>query len=150
MGIVTNLVGCDCLRKNDDISLTDKDMNFKFKGSAPPDNFLEGRELPYYPPHSNSQYIKIPIPDYFEGKIDVKDIIQKGDKDSLENYQKIKRIGKGSYGSVYKVIKKNTNIIRAMKVIPKNFQKDNKEILREIDILKNLDHPNVMKIFEFL
>ena len=150
MGIVTNLVGCDCLRKNDDISLTDKDMNFKFKGSAPPDNFLEGRELPYYPPHSNSQYIKMPIPDYFEGKIDVKDIIQKGDKDSLENYQKIKRIGKGSYGSVYKVIKKNTNIIRAMKVIPKNFQKDNKEILREIDILKNLDHPNVMKIFEFL
>ena len=150
MGIVTNLVGCDCLRKNDDITLTDKDMNFKFKGSAPPDNFLEGRELPYYPPHSNSQYIKMPIPDYFEGKIDVKDIIQKGDKDSLENYQKIKRIGKGSYGSVYKVIKKNTNIIRAMKVIPKNFQKDNKEILREIDILKNLDHPNVMKIFEFL
>ena len=150
MGIVTNLVGCDCLSKNEDINLTDKDMNYKHRGCTPPNNFLEGRELPYRPPHSNSQYIKMPIPDYFEGKIDVKDIIQKGDKDSLENYQKIKRIGKGSYGSVYKVIKKNTNIIRAMKVIPKNFQKDNKEILREINILKNLDHPNVMKIFEFL
>ena len=45
---------------------------------------------------------------------------------------------------------KNTNLIRAMKVIPKHNQKDNQEILREINILKNLDHPNVMKIYEFL
>ena len=37
-----------------------------------------------------------------------------------------------------------------MKIIPKNYQKDNEEIMREINILKNLDHPNVMKIYEFL
>jgi calcium-dependent protein kinase len=87
---------------------------------------------------------------YFDGKIDVKDYIQQLDKDSLENYEKIQRIGKGSYSSVYKVRNKNTNLIRAMKIIPKNFQKDNAEIMREIEILKNLDHPNVMKIYEFL
>ena len=90
----------------------------------------------------------MPIHEYFDGKIDAKDYIQKGD--TIENYQKIQRLGKGSYSSVYKVMKKNTNIFRAMKVIPKNYQKDNDEILREIDILKNLDHPNVMKIYEFL
>ena len=69
---------------------------------------------------------------YFDGKIDVKDYIQQLDKDSLENYEKIQRIGKGSYSSVYKVRNKNTNLIRAMKIIPKNFQKDNAEIMREI------------------
>ena len=90
----------------------------------------------------------MPNAEFFDVKIDVKDYIQKGD--SLDNYQKIKRIGKGSYGSVFKVMNKNTNLIRAMKVIPKHNQKDNQEILREINILKNLDHPNVMKIYEFL
>ena len=145
MGVVTNFVGCGCLRNNQEINVTENNPN---KNNSQfiqqlEDNFIIEKKRP-----SNSQNIKIPIQEYFDGKIDAKDYIQKGDK--IENYQKIKRLGKGSYGSVYKVIKKNTNIIRAMKVIPKNFEKDNDEILREINILKNLDHPNVMKIYEFL
>ena len=146
MGNVTNLVGCDCLRKDED-NRTENDSNNK-NFLPQMNNMMENKV--YHPPHSNTQLLKMALPVYFDGKIDAKDYIQKGDKDSLENYQKIKRIGKGSYGSVYKVMKKNTNIIRAMKVIPKNFQKDNQEIEREINILKNLDHPNVMKIYEFL
>ena len=145
MGVVTNFVGCGCLRNNQEINVTENNPN---KNNSQfiqqlEDNFIIEKKRP-----SNSQNIKIPIQEYFDGKIDAKDYIQKGDK--IENYQKIKRLGKGSYGSVYKVIKKNTNIIRAMKVIPKNFEKDNDEILREINILKNLDHPIVMKIYEFL
>jgi calcium-dependent protein kinase len=149
MGIVTNIVGCDCLRKEEEVFNTENDSNSKNKHPQIY-TLMEEKEIIGSRPHSNSQLYKLNIPVYFDGKIDVKDYIQKGDKDSLENYQKIKRIGKGSYGSVYKVMKKNTNIIRAMKVMPKNFQKNNQEILREIDIIKNLDHPNVMKIFEFL
>ncbi len=49
-------------------------------------------------PHSKSVYRKAPIPAYFDGKIDVKDNIQKGD--SLGYYEK-KRIGKRSYSSVF-------------------------------------------------
>ena len=150
MGMITNIVGCDCLRKNEDINLTNNDINNQNNLSILVDtNYKRGKNLHKFP-HANSNYIKMPIPEYFDGKIDAKDYIQKGDKLALDNYQKLKRIGKGSYGSVYKVMKKNTNLIRAMKVIPKNFQKDNLEILREINILKNLDHPNVMKIYEFL
>ena len=142
MGVVTNFVGCDCLRKNEDVNLTDTDSkNIRKIVKDIHEDSLQAKI-------SKSQIPKIPIPEYFDGKIDAKDYIQKGD--SLENYQKIKRVGKGSYGSVFKVMNKNTNLIRAMKVIPKNFQKDNQEILREIEILKNLDHPNVMKIYEFL
>ena len=145
---MNNLVGCGCLDKTEDTIDNNSNINNK--------------NLPKYSLISKqttndedtaltlvkSQTIQ--TQDYFDGKIDIKDYIQKADTDSLENYVKIKRIGKGSYSSVYKVKNKITNLIRAMKIIPKNFQKDNKEILREINILKNLDHPNVMKIYEFL
>ena len=147
MGVVTNFVGCDCLRKNEELNSTDRDSNNKPKivKNIQEESLQDKLSLPY---NSKSEFIKNPIPEYFDGKIDAKDYIQKGD--SIENYEKIKRIGKGSYGSVFKVMNKNTNLIRAMKVMPKNFQKDNQEILREIEILKHLDHPNVMKIYEFL
>ena len=150
MGVVTNFVGCDCLRKNDEVNLTENKPNNRHKFTSDPNDYFLQEETSHRNPQRSfkSNQIKMPIPEYFDGKIDAKDYIQKGD--SIENYQKIKLIGKGSYGSVFKVIKKNTNLIRAMKVIPKNFQKDNDEILREINILKNLDHPNVMKIYEFL
>ena len=148
MGIVTNFVGCDCLRKSEELN-ENNPINKNRPSDSIVTNFFTERQN-YISPHCNSQYIKMPIQGYFDGKIDVKNYIQKRDSEALDNYEKIKCIGKGGYGSVYKVIKKNTNIIRAMKIIPKNFLKKNKEILREINVLRNLDHPNVMKIYEFL
>jgi len=44
----------------------------------------------------------MPVTGYFDGKIDIKDYIQKVDIDQLENYKKIKFIGKGSYSNVIK------------------------------------------------
>ena len=143
MGNIINFIGCDCLGKIEERNRTETNSNKISEGN---DQFDDDLNLPKR--SSNSQYIRMPIPEYFDGKIDAKDYILKGD--SIDNYEKIERVGKGSYGSVFKVKKKNTNLIRAMKVITKNFQKDNDEILREIYILKHLDHPNVMKIYEFL
>jgi calcium-dependent protein kinase len=142
---MSNFVGCDCLRKDEDMTEHNLSKNKPTKISLLSQQTTHDEEelLTYVKSQTiNSQY--------FDGKIDVKDYIQQLDKDSLDNYEKIQRIGKGSYGSVYKVRNKQTNLIRAMKIIPKNFQKDNNEIMREIEILKNLDHPNVMKIYEFL
>ena len=144
MGIITNFVACDCL-KDEEMNLNESIQNDRHKFIEQADDlFLKSP----YQKAAKSQKFKLPPNEYFDGKIDAKDYIQKGD--TISDYQKLKRIGKGSYGSVFKVMKKSTNLIRAMKVIPKNFQKDNNEILREINILKNLDHPNVMKIYEFL
>ena len=65
-------------------------------------------------------------------------------------YTPIKLLGQGSYGSVYEaqnIIFQNTV---AMKIINKTDSKiDDKEILNEINILKKLSHPNIVKIFEF-
>ena len=152
MGIMSNFVGCDCIRKTEEtIEHNNKNNNYNISNLNPKSTLLskettKDEEL-------TSKYNKtqtILSQGYFDGKIDIKDYIQRLDTVSLENYQKIERIGKGSYGSVYKVLNKNSNLIRAMKVVPKNYQKDNDEIMREINILKNLDHPNVMKIYEFL
>ena len=69
-----------------------------------------------------------------------------------EEYKKINFLGEGSFASVYKVQNKFTYTICAMKLINKtstNTIEDEKEILNEINILRTMDHPGVLKIFEF-
>lgn len=79
-------------------------------------------------------------------------IVNKVDGIPSENYDIKKKLGEGSYGVVWRVEHKQTGLPRAMKKIIKN-QKSRKEaerdILNEIDILKRMDHPNIVKIFEF-
>ena len=78
--------------------------------------------------------------------------IQKLENDPFYEYSKEKLIGKGAYGEVYLVKHNITGTIRAMKVIAKNNEEEqltDEEILNEINILKKIDHPNIVKIFEF-
>ena len=67
-------------------------------------------------------------------------------------YQEIKTLGEGAYGVVKKVCLKNDpDTFRAMKIIPKEniIENENgKKFVDEIEILKNLEHPNIMKIYE--
>ena len=69
-----------------------------------------------------------------------------------ENYIELNDIGEGAFGVVKKVCLKNDpDILRAMKIIPKENiieKEDGKQFLDEIEILKNLEHPNIMKIYE--
>jgi len=69
-----------------------------------------------------------------------------------EFYDRLEHIGEGSYGLVIKVKPKLTNEVRAMKMINKQsiiFGVKEADILNEIKILKSLDHPNIIKIYEF-
>jgi len=69
-----------------------------------------------------------------------------------EDYKKVKFLGEGSFASVYSVENKITGEIRAMKIINKSAScsiEDDKEIFNEINILRTMDHPNILKIFEF-
>ena len=72
--------------------------------------------------------------------------------DPYLDYIKIKLIGEGSFAKVLKVKHKITGAIRAMKIIQKNKKiksGDDLEIINEINILRTMDHPNILKIFEF-
>ncbi|KRW99866.1 Protein kinase-like domain [Pseudocohnilembus persalinus] len=59
-------------------------------------------------------------------------------------------IGTGSFGKVVKAIHKETNQVRAVKVInrERNHIDTLEKILQEVNVLKNLDHPNILKIYE--
>lgn len=45
---------------------------------------------------------------------------------------------------------KNTGIVRACKIIYKDATdaEDKKKLLNEVEIMKNIDHPHILKIYE--
>ena len=57
----------------------------------------------------------------------------------------------GSGGEVRRCISKETNAQRAVKIINKKKMKTaaKEKLLSEISILKELDHPNIVKLYEF-
>ena len=64
-------------------------------------------------------------------------------------YQKIEKLGEGSFGEVWLVRHKILGKDYAMKIIKKSPYSNTKQINNEIEILKKLDHPNILKILEF-
>jgi len=90
---------------------------------------------------------------YNDIKLKTSNLIMKRDDNPYNIYTEISTLGSGTFGTVKKVkLKNNNNIIRAMKIIPKeNVLEgvDSKTVISEISILKKLDHPNIMKIYEF-
>jgi calcium-dependent protein kinase len=59
--------------------------------------------------------------------------------------------GEGGFGKVYFAKHKTMNVSRAIKVISKSklSEAEHKKLVEEIKILKDLDHPNIIKVFEF-
>ena len=80
------------------------------------------------------------------------DVIVSGNEVNPEKiYIKKKLLGSGAFGEVWLVRHKNLERDFAMKIIKKRKNKSNeeKEILNEIEILKRLDHPKILKIIDF-
>ena len=68
----------------------------------------------------------------------------------VETYYKIQKIiGKGAFGIVYKAFELCSGRIVAIKQIPVNSQ-NRKYVIKEIELLKNLEHPNIVKYYNFL
>ena len=66
----------------------------------------------------------------------------------MERYQKLEKIGEGTYGVVYKSRDKHTGDTIALKKI--RLEDDNEGVpstaIREISLLKSLNHPNVVRL----
>ena len=67
-------------------------------------------------------------------------------------YEIFEIIGEGAYGSVRKVYHKDLKILMAMKSIIKSYVElaGYTNMLLEVDILRQLDHPNILKINEVI
>ncbi len=78
-------------------------------------------------------------------------LIEEQTGDPSLRYKVLNKLGDGSYGTVYSAI----NILTGSKIAMKKIEKikeneiDDLQIKNEIDILKKLDHPNIVKIYEF-
>ena len=57
-------------------------------------------------------------------------------------------IGEGGFGWVYKGYEKETGALRAIKKIPLEKVINQQSIINEVTALKNLDHPNIIKLYE--
>lgn len=70
-----------------------------------------------------------------------------------KSYQVIKDLGRGAYGMVTKVQHKLTKEAYAMKAIDLSHLGGERLLnlylsLREIELMKKLDHPNIIKVYE--
>ena len=84
--------------------------------------------------------------------LDSKVFIAKGNNDPNKLYIKKKILGRGSFGIVYLVKQRYLSRYFAMKVIKKSQTKAKEEeenLMNEVDILRKLDHPNIVKITDF-
>ena len=83
--------------------------------------------------------------------IDTNLLTSGGTNNPFYDYHKIKLLGQGSFGTVYLVKNKKLNNNFAMKIIEKSSNDEEKEdeIKNEINILRKLDHPNILKINDF-
>ncbi len=57
----------------------------------------------------------------------------------------------GAFGEVRKCLHRETKALRALKVVNKSSlnEERQKKLINEISILKRLDHPNILKLYEF-
>ncbi len=113
---------------------------------------MESKNLPCSEMNTNDKSPRIRINSLSRLPISTKNVIRKKAGNPFENYEILKKLGNGTFGQVYKIRHKETGNERAMKIIPKNNAKPgftDKDIIHEIMIMKNLDHPHVIKLFEF-
>ncbi len=85
--------------------------------------------------------------------IDKAILVGEGNTNIFEKYEfsdnENDKLGEGTFGTVIKAKHKLTNELVAIKIIPKISFLKNDDLKKEVEILKELDHPNIIKIFEF-
>ena len=80
-------------------------------------------------------------------------LVKETKADPYAIYDSLKVLGEGAFGKVEKVRHKISKQIRAMKIIHKDQiqlgSEEEQALIKEINIVKTLDHPNIMKVFEY-
>ena len=79
-------------------------------------------------------------------------LVRSYDFSPYKKYEELSILGEGTYGLVKKVcLINNKKTIRAMKIISKKniLKGQSNKLFEEIEILRRLEHPNIMKIYEY-
>ena len=80
-------------------------------------------------------------------------LIKQNEGEPEEFYDNVKTLGEGAFGLVYLGKHKISGVERAIKNINKDranlTKEEEKTLIKEINIIKTLDHPNIMKVYEY-
>ena len=71
---------------------------------------------------------------------------------SQNRYEKVKRLGKGSFGTAWLVVSKQSGrnyVIKEMDLEPNLSQKDKERINNEVNIIRSCCHLNIIKYKDF-
>jgi len=82
---------------------------------------------------------------------DLKDAFEQKDKfgyGRIQDFKSIHQLGEGAYGVVYKGVNEKTGEVIALKKIKLETQSEGvpSTTIREISVLREIDHPNVVKL----
>lgn len=70
---------------------------------------------------------------------------------SVEDYERLEKIGEGTYGVVYKAKCRNGDLVALKKIRLEHFDEGiPSTAIREISLIKNLNHPNVIKLKQLI
>ena len=77
-------------------------------------------------------------------------ILEGADARKLEDFYEVSgtELGKGTYGRVVMAKIKDSSSRRAIKIIPKIKVTNLERFKTEIEIMKKLDHPNILRLYE--
>ena len=138
MGNVFNIVGCECSKNHQKsnsihkVRVSDSTSSELISSTIiPKELYKDETKKPHY-----QKYITKSSKDY----------------NVLDKYTKICEIGRTHYSTVYKAQNKLNNEFRALKEIPKeNIENsdDTKNIVISVGMLRGLEHPNLIKLYEF-
>ncbi|KAK5649551.1 hypothetical protein RI129_000580 [Pyrocoelia pectoralis] len=73
--------------------------------------------------------------------------IRKGE-DPKEHYELVNEIGRGKFGTVFKCKEKRTGLNLAAKFIGVSKKEDRRNVEREVDIMRCLQHPRLLQIYD--
>ena len=68
------------------------------------------------------------------------------------NYKVGPLVGSGSFGTVRRCVHLKTAQVRAVKIIektPGQSESEKETLKKELEILRSLDHPNIVKLYEY-
>src|SRR5208282_220274 len=58
------------------------------------------------------------------------------------------KLGDGSFGIVLRAKHRATGVVRAVKIIPKAKVRNPQRLQVEIDLMRNTDHPHIIKMYD--
>lgn len=104
------------------------------------------------PPQTRNNYSKL-IETVVESpdQLVINTVFRNPNKITKEYGISTEQLGKGAFGEVRTAVHLESNQQRAVKIVYKHecSQEDQKKILNEVEVLRHLDHPNIIKIYEF-